>query len=107
MEDGEGRSQTARSSPHPLNSLTPFACTHQGDCCLGTTHKYPLLLYSRQMGVIGMVGNNDVEEQLFSHGSWRWGKVIACTGTTQLLLNPGEIAEEYREVDCLDGMARN
>ncbi len=57
-----------------------------------------------RIGVIGMVGNNDVEEQLFSHGSWRWGKVIACTGTTQLLLNPGEIAEEYREVDCLDGM---
>ena len=57
-----------------------------------------------RIGVIGMVGNDDVKEQCFSHGSWRWGKVIACMGTSQRSLNPGEIAEEYREVDCLDGM---
>ena len=59
---------------------------------------------NHRIGVIGMVGNDDVKEQRFSHGSWRWGKVIACMGTTQRLLNPGEIVEKYREVDCLDGM---
>ena len=57
-----------------------------------------------RIGVIGMLGNDDVVDQKFSWESWRWGKVISCTGIDQLLLNCTEIMGKYRVVDCLDGM---
>ena len=57
-----------------------------------------------RIGVIGMLGNDDVADQKFSWGSWQWGKVISCTGVKQLSLSRMEIAEQYRAVDCLDGM---
>ncbi|MDE6674444.1 MAG: glycosyltransferase family protein, partial [Acetatifactor sp.] len=52
-----------------------------------------------RIGVIGMLGNDDVADQKFSWESWRWGKVISCTGIKQLLLNRAEVTEKYRAVD--------
>lgn len=57
-----------------------------------------------RIGIIGVLGNDDIADQSFSWGKWKWGKVIAGNGTRQLLMDCGEITGEYREVDCLDGM---
>lgn len=57
-----------------------------------------------RIGVIGMLGNDDVRNQRFSWGKWECGRVIAGNGVKQLLMDCGEIAGQYRAVDCLDGM---
>lgn len=57
-----------------------------------------------RIGIIGMLGSDDVRNQKFSWDKWECGKVIAGNGTRQLLMDCGGIEGKYRAVDCLDGM---
>lgn len=57
-----------------------------------------------RIGIIGMLGNDEVRDQRLSWDKWKYGKVIAGNGREQMLVDYGEIRGQYREVDCLDGM---
>ena len=56
------------------------------------------------VGIIGLVGANDVENDSVSVGNWEYGKVLACSGYSEVNCNYGEVTEEYVPVDCVDGM---
>lgn len=57
-----------------------------------------------RIGVIGMLGSDDVRNQGFAWNKWECGKAIVGNGMRQLLLDCGGITGKYRAVDCLDGM---
>lgn len=57
-----------------------------------------------RIGVIGMLGSDDVVNQKLIWNDWEWGKTIAGDGIKQRLMERGEITGRYRAVDCLDGM---
>lgn len=60
--------------------------------------------HNPQIGIIGMVGANDIKNQRVTVGGWEYGKVLVCNGCHELLLDFGEVEEEYIPVDCVDGM---
>ncbi|MDE7223235.1 MAG: glycosyltransferase family protein, partial [Acetatifactor sp.] len=51
-----------------------------------------------EIGVIGMIGSNDVAKQNISWGDWECGKVIVCNGYQELKIDYGEIEDPYRVV---------
>lgn len=57
-----------------------------------------------RIGIIGMLGNDEVGEQSVAWDKWKYGKVIDGNGVEQILADYGEITGQYRAVDCLDGM---
>ncbi len=57
-----------------------------------------------RIGIIGMLGNDEVRDQRLSWDKWKYGKVIAGNGREQMLVEYGEIRGQYHAVDCLDGM---
>lgn len=57
-----------------------------------------------RIGVIGMLGGNDVQNQTVCIGKWQYGKLVKCNGYREILLEYREVDEEYQTVDCLDGM---
>lgn len=57
-----------------------------------------------RIGVIGMIGSNDVKRNTLSWGGWKCGKTIGCNGTREILFDFGMIEGQYEAVDSLDGM---
>lgn len=57
-----------------------------------------------RIGIIGVLGNDDVHDQSFNYGTWKWGETICCNGTRQLRMGNEKIAGQYNAADCLDGM---
>ena len=54
--------------------------------------------------MIGLVGANDVKNDSVSVGKWEYGKVLACSGYSEVNCNFGDVMEQYATADCVDGM---
>lgn len=57
-----------------------------------------------EIGIIGMIGANDIKNDSVSVGNWEYGKVVVCNGCSEVNGELGEIEEDYIPVDCVDGM---
>lgn len=57
-----------------------------------------------KIGIIGMIGANDIKNDSVSVGNWEYGKVLACNGYSEVCGEFREIANDYETVDCVDGM---
>ena len=56
------------------------------------------------VGLVGLVGANDIKNDSVSVGKWEYGKVLACSGYSEVNCNFGDVIEAYEPVDCVDGM---
>ena len=59
---------------------------------------------NKNIGIIGLIGANDIARKRVSWSQWQYGKIIGCTGYTELNMEFGDVIDPYVEVDCVDGM---
>lgn len=57
-----------------------------------------------QIGIIGMIGANEIQNDKITWDRWEFGQVFACTGTRELYLNYGSVDGQYLKTDFIDGM---
>lgn len=57
-----------------------------------------------QIGIIGMIGANEIQNDKITWDRWEYGKVFACNGRRELHLDYGSIGGEYLKTDFVDGM---
>ena len=58
---------------------------------------------NEKIGVIGVMGGNNITEQSIPWYTWDYGTIIGCEGISERHLFFGEVTELCQEVDCLDG----
>lgn len=59
---------------------------------------------NQDIGIIGIIGANDIARKRVSWDQWECGKVIGCMGYKEANLDFGCFDDSYKEVDCVDGM---
>ena len=65
-----------------------------------------------QIGLIGLIGADEVKKQKVSWGFWDYGITLACSGLSERIVPPhnaqhptnGITSGFYQETDCVDGM---
>lgn len=57
-----------------------------------------------EIGIIGIVGANEIRNDKVTWGEWEYGKVLGCNGTKEIALDFGTVNSKYERVDCVDGM---
>lgn len=58
----------------------------------------------KDIGIVGIIGANDISRKKVSWDMWEFGKVIGCTGLKELNIDFGNKEGMYAELDCVDGM---
>lgn len=58
----------------------------------------------KDIGIVGIIGANDISRKKVSWEMWEFGKVIGCTGLKELNIDFGNKEGMYAELDCVDGM---
>ncbi len=56
------------------------------------------------IGLIGLIGADEVKKQKLLVDSWEYGSVLVCNGLSERAVSFGTIGNLYRETDCVDGM---
>ena len=56
------------------------------------------------IGIIGLIGADEIKKQKVTWGSWDYGITLACSGLSEQFLQFGAVDNLYQETDCVDGM---
>lgn len=57
-----------------------------------------------KIGLIGIVGADEVKKQKVSWGEWDYGMTVSCTGLSEQCIQFGGVDGLYQQTDCVDGM---
>ena len=57
-----------------------------------------------KIGLLGLVGADEIKRQKIAWGDWEYGKTLGCNGLSEKCINFGSIEGLYQQTDCVDGM---